>query len=796
MAKRRTIKRGSSTSRSSSKSRSSGTRSRSGRSRSGSSGSSSKTRRRPTSTRKPSPPKFDISAALRVEIVGILFLALAVLTFLSFISPSQGVVTSWWLFLLRQGLGWGAYVAPFAFGAIGLGLLMWGFGRLPAVRWEKVLGLTIMLFMVLGFSHLIASVEDPWALVSQGQGGGMVGWAIGYGLEYLIGRLGAYVVVVSVFFVGLVLFVGRSFAEIGMVIWLGLESLRGQLRQRQREREQEPLPSEELEPKIKTRSSARSAPVSAVASSARKAAEPEKKGIRVIGREPAPAVSRRASILSRPERSGEQVSWHLPHLDQVLEQLSEQEISQAEIQSQVQTIEQTMESFGVPARVLEVNQGPVITQFGVEPGFTTGRGGKQTKVKVSKIASLVDDLALALAAAPIRIEAPVPGRSIVGIEVPNKEVALVSLRGIMEAEAFEQMQLKTPLPIALGENVSGEAIVANLIAMPHLLIAGATGSGKSVCINAIIACMLCTSTPDQLRIVMIDPKRVELTGYNGIPHLLFPVVVDLERVVGTLQWITREMDQRYKRFAKVGARNIDEYNRRVVPGQEQKLPYIVVFIDELADLMMIAPDEVERAVCRIAQMARATGIHLIIATQRPSVDVVTGLIKANFPARISFMVTSSVDSRVIIDTVGAERLLGSGDMLFMSPDASQTMRIQGCFVSPAELDRLISYWKSVAAQRGDQTAKGAEFVQESLPNLLVAEPRDQESLPGQGDELLGKAIDLVCREGRASTTLLQRRLRIGYARAARIIEALEEQGIVGPDQGGSRGREVLVDTDS
>jgi S-DNA-T family DNA segregation ATPase FtsK/SpoIIIE len=478
-----------------------------------------------------------------------------------------------------------------------------------------------------------------------------------------------------------------------------------------------------------------------------------------------------------------------------LEDWSQQELSQAEIQSRVQIIERTLESFGVPARVVEVNQGPVITQFGIEPGFVTGRGGKQTKVKVSKISSLADDLALALAASPIRIEAPVPGRAIVGIEVPNQEVSVVSLRGVMESEAFEELQSKTPLPMALGENVSGEAIVANLVSMPHLLIAGATGSGKSVCINAIIACLLCVNTPDNLRMIMIDPKRVELTGYNGIPHLLAPVVVDLERVVGTLQWVTREMEQRYKRFAKVGARNIVDYNRRVVAGDRDHMPYIVVFIDELADLMMIAPDEVERSICRIAQMARATGIHLIIATQRPSVDVVTGLIKANFPARVSFMVTSSVDSRVIIDTVGAERLLGAGDMLFMSPEASQTMRIQGCWVSDPELEQLIRHWKSASGQQDVPSAPSGEFVQDPLPSLSQTSTDSSKPLPGQGDEMLQKAIDVVRAEGRASTTLLQRRLRIGYARASRIIDALEEQGVIGPDQGGSRGREVLTPED-
>jgi len=787
MAKRRTIKRQSSSTRS----RSSSTRSRAGRS---SSSRGSQSSRRSSSRRKRQrQPWFDISAALRIEILGIACLAVAVLTFLSFISPSQGELTTRWLFLLHQGVGWGAYLMPIVFGALGLGLLMYGFGRLPAVRWERVVGLVLIVTMALGLSHLVAAVGESWEVVSEGQAGGLMGWVVGYGLEYLIGRLGAYVVAISLLFVGLVLFVGRSIAEIGLALWLGWEWLRAQweLVRDVRGSEQEEL-ADLSEVAINARSAAQPGKRRRQAS-ARTQATPALTEIKVIGEEPRAVASRRAPRLMRSEPAAERVTWQLPRLSQVLDDLTDQEISQAEIQGQVQIIEQTLESFGVPARVVEVNQGPVITQFGVEPGFVTGRGGKQTKVKVSKIAGLADDLALALAAAPLRIEAPVPGRSIVGIEVPNREVALVSLRGVMESDAFDELARKTPLPIALGENVSGEPIVTNLIAMPHLLIAGATGSGKSVCINAIIACMLCTNTPDQLRMVMIDPKRVELTGYNGIPHLLFPVVVDLERVIGTLQWVTREMDQRYKRFAKVGARNIVDYNRRVVPGDGEQLPYIVVFIDELADLMMIAPDDVERAVCRIAQMARATGIHLVIATQRPSVDVVTGLIKANFPARISFMVTSSVDSRVIIDTVGAERLLGSGDMLFMSPDASQTMRLQGCFVSPPELDRLVGYWKHATAQQGGLPSSGDTFVQNALPSLFATELEpESKPLPGQGDDLLNKAIEVVRREKKASTTLLQRRLRIGYARAARIIEALEEQGIVGPDRGGSRGREVLT----
>ena len=325
--------------------------------------------------------------------------------------------------------------------------------------------------------------------------------------------------------------------------------------------------------------------------------------------------------------------------------------------------------------------------------------------------------------------------------------------------------------------------------MPHLLIAGATGSGKSVCINAIIACLLCNNTPDDLKLLMIDPKRVELTNFNGIPHLQVPVIVDLERVVGSLQWVTRQMDQRYKKLARAEVRNIEEYNKRVSARGESRLPYLVVFVDELADLMMLAHDEVERSLCRIAQMARATGIHLVIATQRPSVDVVTGLIKANFPARISFAVTSQVDSRVVLDTAGAERLLGRGDMLYMSSDSSQLVRLQGCFVSNRELDRLVHYWKSTEV--GASVPTSLYRAEDVLQPPLWEEMRAKEKEARRRDDLLEKAIAEVHKHNKASISLLQRRLRIGYSRAARLIDLLEEQGIVGPERGGGRSREVL-----
>jgi S-DNA-T family DNA segregation ATPase FtsK/SpoIIIE len=349
------------------------------------------------------------------------------------------------------------------------------------------------------------------------------------------------------------------------------------------------------------------------------------------------------------------------------------------------------------------------------------------------------------------------------------------------------------LRIALGQDVAGNPIVTNLAALPHLLIAGATGSGKSVCVNSLICCLLLHNTPDDLRIIMVDPKRVELTGYNGIPHLLAPVVVELERVVGALQWVAREMDQRYHKLAKAGARNINDFNNRLAAIDQKKLAHLVVIIDELADLMMLAPDETERTITRLAQLARATGIHLVIATQRPSVDVVTGLIKANFPARIAFAVASGVDSRVILDQPGAERLLGRGDMLFQAPDAAAPVRLQGGFVSDVEIQRLVNYWRGLAglAERAPMAAGGiVDTLPPYIPLKQMAmweEMQPEEEL----DTLYDEAVDLVRRQGRASISMLQRRLRIGYTRAARLIESMQAKGIVGPSQAGTQGLEVL-----
>jgi len=490
-------------------------------------------------------------------------------------------------------------------------------------------------------------------------------------------------------------------------------------------------------------------------------------------------------------------AWVLPPVDEILDDSVEIPVDDEFDRQRAQNIEETLAHFGAPASVVEINRGPTITQFGVEPDFIETRN-RRTRVRVNKIASLADDLALALAATRIRIEAPVPGKGYVGIEVPNEQTALVTLRDGIETEAFRRLQGK-PLRFALGQDVAGNAVAADLAAMPHLLIAGTTGSGKSVCVNAIISSFLVHNTPDELRMLMVDPKRVELTGYNGIPHLLAPVVVEMDRVVGALQWATREMDQRYHKFSEVGARNVLDYNQIMASQNGRKLPYLVVIIDELADLMMLAPDETERTITRMAQLARATGIHMVISTQRPSVDVVTGLIKANFPARIAFAVASGTDSRVILDQPGAERLLGRGDMLFQAPDAAAPVRLQGVNVTEHELLRLVQYWRGQAGHTvPSSVATAAGGYPDALPpnvplkQMPLWETEEVDLEPEEDlDPLYDEALDLIRRQGRASISMLQRRLRIGYTRAARLIETMEEKEIISPPQPGAQTRDVI-----
>lgn len=466
---------------------------------------------------------------------------------------------------------------------------------------------------------------------------------------------------------------------------------------------------------------------------------------------------------------GEDKVWKYPSMD-ILSETETGKADRGDIKGNAAIIEQTLESFGITARVVEVNLGPAVTQYALEVALGT---------KLSKITALERDLALALAAptGTIRIEAPIPGRSLVGIELPNRSPEFVPLKKMLQSENMSEMESK--LAVSLGLDVSGKPLVADLARMPHVLIAGQTGSGKSVCINSFLGSLLFRAAPSEVKIILVDPKRVELTGYNGIPHLLSPVIVDPEKVISALRWVLSEMDRRYKLFAQAGARNIDGYNEM---SGFQALPFIVVIIDELADIMFFSPVEVEDAITRIAQMSRATGIHMVISTQRPSVDVITGLIKANIPCRIAFAVASQVDSRVILDTQGAEKLLGRGDMLYLPPEQAKPVRIQGAFVSDKEINSLVSFLKN----QGVKPQYTEEVVSMPKPGTTVVPGVD-----GELDELFKEAVRVVCQYDRASASLLQRRLSIGYARAARIIDQLEVAGVVGRAEG-SKARDVLI----
>ena len=712
----------------------------------------------------------------QLKLAGILLLLVALLTTLTLLSSVRGTLTTAWLQLLRSGFGWGAYFLPLLLAAVGFWLFLAGMGRTVPISTDTAIGVVLLLISGLGLLHYFA--QDPRALAQAGGGGGLIGWWISGNLIGALGDLGALTILILVAGIGLV----TAFHISLKLVWERLQSLYHALVEayrhiREAANAYRPPPADK-------------SPAARVASTFErpKATTQANNASSSQGNSsPRPAGAQIDADLASNQLGGTDAQWQLPSWEDILVQSTDQELSQAEIRTKVRIIEETLGNFGVPGKVVEVNQGPTVTQFGVEPGFVEQKDAtgklRKVKVKVSRISNLSNDLSLALAASPIRIEAPVPGRSMVGIEVPNTSTSKVTLRSVMDSDEFREEAGK--LRIALGQDVAGQPVAADLSRMPHLLIAGATGSGKSVCINAITACLLFNNTPDDLRLVMVDPKMVELTNYNGIPHLIVPVVVEIERVVATLKWVTSEMERRYRLFAKVGARNIEAYNASH-PSRPDHMPNIVVLIDELADLMMAAPEEAERHICRLAQLARATGIHLVIATQRPSVDVITGLIKANFPARIAFTVFSGVDSRVILDTTGAEKLLGRGDMLYMASDSSKLVRMQGCYISDAELEKLVAHWRGLRSSA--PTLPGAGLTQQPLWGEMIT----KEPPSASQDVLLDEAESIVRHKGTASISLLQRKLSIGYSRAARLIDQLEAKGIVGPDEGPNRGRQVLA----
>src|SRR5258706_740510 len=712
----------------------------------------------------PPPPLFNLSDERKLDVLGIVLALGGVLMLLALISINHDMPVGVLLDVFQVFLGWGKFILPVALILFGVWLVLRKIERIPAVSVERVTGLILLFFFT---QTLLEAIEKD--------GGGWVGGFI-YGiLLALLGDGGLIVAMFAWLLIALIMSFDLTLPELFATLKPVFEALA------------------RLWTKIRS---------SIPGFVARPVIPPAFKG--PAGTLPVDDgyIPLNPSTVARVENGahaagigipttmvGKSVAWVLPNAKDILELGTAASENQEYVTQRARLIEETLASFGAPAQGVEINRGPTITQFGMEPLFVESPAWR-TRMRVYTIAALADDLALALAAPRIRIQAPVPGRSYLGIEVPNEEMTLVTLRDILETESFQRTR-KT-LSFALGRDVSGHPAAADLAAMPHLLIAGATGSGKSVCVNAILTSLLLYNTPDELRLVLVDPKRVELTGYNGIPHLLSPVVVEMERVIGALQWMMREMDRRYHTFAQVGARNIQDYNTRIkTQGGGKLLPYLVIVIDELADLMMIAPDETERTITRLAQLARATGIHLIIATQRPSVDVVTGLIKANFPARVAFAVASNTDSRVILDQPGAERLLGRGDMLYQSPEAPSAARLQGVFVSDVEIHKLVDFWRQQNTQNLPATP-GGPVDSASLNVPLKQTPLFEDmSRIEQGDPLFTEAVDLVRREGRASVSMLQRKMRIGYTRAARLIDQMEEKKIVGTPQDATGVRPVL-----
>jgi S-DNA-T family DNA segregation ATPase FtsK/SpoIIIE len=687
------------------------------------------------------------------DIAAILLLAFASWAFLGLFKLSGGWVIAWLADFLVKWLGWGAVVVPLS--AIGLAsaMLAKNFGRPIYIRWWRVIAGEVAFTAWLAMIQLIT--DTPPALAARGQAGGVVGWSLGLMAQEFL-EVAALPVLFLIFAVGSILAVGLT---PGVVIgWLA--DLQDRLQSRAAPRVAAP-PAPRPEPLVLQRQ-----PKPRLKYDKRFAVEPAKE--------------QKAKPKKRDAR--------LPGLD-LLEEGGVGKVSESHINQSAHIIEKTLADFGVPAKVAGFKVGPAVTQFQVEPGYHERADERKFKVRVAQISALANDLALALSASTIRIEAPVPGTNYVGIEVPNRKTTNVSLRGVMEAESFAR--IRSPLAIGLGRDVSGSAVVADLAKMPHLLIAGTTGSGKSVCIVSLITGLIMNNTPDDLRLVMIDPKMVELVRFNGLPHLYGRVEVELDRIVGTLRWATREMDRRYKLFEAAQARDINNYNHKLKATGEH-LPRIVIFIDELADLMMLAPDETEKMLVRLAQMARATGLHLVVATQRPSTDIVTGLIKANFPARISFAVASGMDSRVILDTVGAESLLGRGDMLFLSPEAGTPVRLQGCFVSDREVEKVVTFWKD---QGLDEEEAEVEEAKTPAPAKAAAPWDDmlaREAAVEDKDSQIEQAIAIVKQYGTASASLLQRKMRIGYPRAARLMDELKEMGIVGREQTGGKTREVLI----
>ncbi|CAN5597349.1 MAG: DNA translocase FtsK 4TM domain-containing protein [Chloroflexi bacterium] len=769
-------------------------------------------RRRPTRRRRQTTP-FVVSARFIREGLALVLLFLAILSVIALFAPDAGAIVAPWHGLLSTLLGWGiAFAAPLL---AGFAVMLW-MKTMPAERWMAATGAALVALALLGMFHLVGGGADN--AIEVGEGGGLLGLAVSGLLNGALGIVGAWVVLILLAAVGLLLYFNMTIGD----LVAGYLSDRDERREHEAETarkvqrprvadargraeapepEPEPRPglidrmrdrlaggqdSEEDSPLIVRRE--RPAPSGNGTTSRAVAIQPPPAAV-ALAIEVPPSINElehveeehlaEAASAEAADAALEPVerAWELPHLD-LLADAPESSAAQLDLSSKGRRIRDTLADFGIGVKVARIQEGPVVTQYAldVDPG-----------IKLSRIAGLADNLALALSARSIRIEAPIPGEPFVGVEIPNSAFDLVTLKEVLGSKIHAEASERSKLAFALGQDVAGQPFSADLAKMPHLLIAGATGSGKSVCVNAIIDSFLVNATPAEVKLILIDPKRVELAQYKGIPHLLTEVIVEPDKAVNALKWTVGTMESRYAEFASRGVRNISAYNEALRAG-EPRMPFIVIVIDELADLMMVSAYEVEATITRIAQLARATGIHLIVATQRPSVQVVTGLIKANIPSRIAFAMTSGVDSRTILDTNGAEDLLGRGDMLYQPIDAPRAVRLQGVLVTDPEIEALARHWRGQG---------GPQYKPEITAPRRDGKPGGR---PGEEDEtddadaLYSQAVDIVRRSDKASASLLQRRLRIGYARAARILDQMEDRDVVGPADG-SRFREVLITSD-
>lgn len=717
------------------------------------------------------------------DFAGLVLLVLGALLLLAVLGITHGRVVDAGAALLRRWFGVGRFLVAVAIFAAGWLLLLWRKNQARQVNIIRVILLEIAFFLLLGaFSALF---NDTVSSVNAGtSAGGISGFGVAFPLSRLITRVPAGILLLA----------------LALIALLFGFNLVGRLDRWAKVRLGEPSPAAEELPRIMEAQPLPSAPKA-------QPAPPERKPARKpSGQAELPLEYRKQYQEIEEEDILKPIKYHRPEGLPPLTLLENEKVvatNQATINMNAGLLEKTLTEFGVPAKVVGYRVGPTVTQFAVEPGYIEkpGQDDKQ-KVRISKISALSKDLALALKAERLRIVAPVPGKSYVGVEVPNTEHMLVRLRPLLESEEFGR--INSPLAIPLGRGVSGEPVVSDLATMPHLLIAGTTNSGKSICIAAITMSLVLNNHPDDLKLVMIDPKRVELKRFSGLPHLYGEVETEVERIMGVLRWATTEMDNRYRLLETVRARNLDSYNARAVKAGKPKLPRIVVMIDELADLMLNSAEQTQDQIVRLAQKARAIGIHLVVATQRPSVDVVTGVIKANFPTRIAFTVASQIDSRVILDQPGAETLLGKGDMLFVHPETG-LQRSQGVMVTDAEIRAVIKWWSEHAdpsrkqqlelpapepSKPSAQPAEAVHAVEEEAPWEEII----QNDQPEDSDEtLINQAIDLVRRSRRASASYLQRHMRLGYPRAAWLIDQLEARGVLGPAQSGGKDREILID---